>query len=278
MLAPRQIIFTAVEDVLNHSSPDSGDAVSEALQDLARRGVPVVLCGRGTRAQLEPLRRKLDHSHPFLTERGAGLFIPDGYFNLRLEGATRCGRHFCVPFARPHSEAAAAVLEIAAQSGASVVGFSQMSAREIARNSGLSTREAELYRQREFSEIFFFAGEMEKTTQRFSKIARQKGWEPLPGDPFWELRAPVTQNGEPAVRHLMGIYRRALHARQRSVGIGSHAADLYFLSAMDTAVVLPGPAGEFDDGLLARLPRAVPADQAGPAGWAQAIMEVLKRT
>ena len=275
MLAPRQIIFTAVEGALDHPAPGSWSAVVEALQALARRGIPLVLSSRGTRAQLESLRRKLQHAHPFLTESGGAVFIPDGYFNLRLEGATRAGRYFCVPFARPHAEAAAAVQEIAAEAGANVVGFSQLSAREIARNSGESLREAELSRQREFSEIFFFAGEAEKAPRRFSEIAQEQGWEAIPGDPFWELRAPLVRNGESAARYLMGIYRESLHVRLRSVGIGSHAGDLNLLTATDTAVVLPQRAGEFAEALISRLPRAVRGDQAGSSGWSQAIMKIL---
>ena len=222
------------------------------------------------------MRRKLQHGHPFLTESGGGLFIPDGYFNLRLEDATRVGRYFCVPFARAYSEAAAAAREIAAEAGASVVGFSQMSAREIARNSGLSAQEAESCRQREFSEIFFFAGETERATRRFSEIARQKEWEAVTGEPFRELRAPIKRNGEVAVQYLMSLYRKALHARQRSVGIGSQAEDLYVLSGTDAAVILPRRAGEFDNSLLARLPRAIRGERTGPMGWSQAIMEALE--
>ena len=139
MLAPRQIIFTAVDDVFFQVSGEAWETASEALQKLARQGIPLVLSSRGTRAQLEPVRRKIQHGHPFLTESGAGLFIPDGYFNLRLEGATRFGRNFCVPFGRTHIEAAAALPEIAEEAGASVVGFSQMSLREIARSCGLSS-------------------------------------------------------------------------------------------------------------------------------------------
>jgi mannosyl-3-phosphoglycerate phosphatase len=277
MLAPCQIIFTAVDEIADHASGNAWDAAAEALQALARRGVPLVLSTRGTRAQLEPLRRKLQHGHPFLTESAAGLFIPDGYFNLRLEGATRFGRNFCVPFGRTHAEAAAALPEIAEEAGASVVGFSQISLREIARNSGLSTRDAELYRQREFGEIFFFAGETEKTTRRFSQLAREKGWEAVPGDPLWDFRGPLKHNGENAVRYLMRMYRKALHGRQRSIGIGSGAADLHLLSATDTAVILPRRPGEFDDVLLSRLPRAKRAEQAGPAGWGEAIMQVLEK-
>ncbi len=276
MLTPRQIIFIAVEDPLERASPASWNAVLEALQELSRRGIPLVISSRGTRAQLEPLRRKLQHGHPFLTESGGGLFIPDGYFNLHLEGATRVGRHFCVPFARPYAEAAAAVQEIAAEAGAGVVGFSQMSAREIARNSGLSPSDAELIRQREFSEIFFFAGETVKAPRRFSEIAVGKGWKAIPGEPFWELRSPILRNGEPAPRHLMGIYRKSLHVKLRSVGIGSHAQDLHLLSTTDTAVVLPRRAGGFDDALLSKLPRALQGDQSGLAGWSEAILKTLE--
>jgi mannosyl-3-phosphoglycerate phosphatase len=276
MLAPRQIIFTAVEGALDHLVPSSSGAVFDALQALAHRGIPLVLSSRGTRAQLEPLRRKLQHGHPFLTESGGGLFIPDGYFNLRLEGATRAGRVFCLPFARPHAEAAAALQEIAAEAGADVVGFSQMSAREIARNSGLSPKEAELSRQREFSEIFFFAGETVKAPRRFSEIARQRGWETIPGDPFWEIRATRLRGGEPAPRYLMGIYRKSLHVRLRSVGIGSQAQDLHLLSATDTAVVLPLHPGNFDEALMPHLPRVLRGDQPGPEGWSHAIMKILE--
>jgi mannosyl-3-phosphoglycerate phosphatase family protein len=276
MLAPHHVIFTAVEGTLIHAASGSWSAALDALETLGRRGVPLILSSRGTRAQLETFRRKIEHRHPFLTESGGGLFIPDGYFSLRLEGATRVGRHFCVPFARPYAEAAAAVEAIAAEAGASVVGFSQMSAREIARNSGQSPREAELSRQREFSELFFFAGEAEKAARRFSEIARNKGWEAVPGDPFWELRSRVMRNGEPAARYLMGMYRKSLRVRLRSVGIGSNAEDLHLLSAVDMAIVLPLRTGEWDAALISRLPRAARGEEAGPGGWSQAIIRVLE--
>jgi mannosyl-3-phosphoglycerate phosphatase len=277
MLAPRQIIFTAVDGILDLASREAWEAASDALHALARRGVPLVLSTRGTRAQLDPLRRRIEHQHPFLTESCAGLFIPDGYFNLHLEGAARVGRHFCVPFARSHAEAAAALAEIAEETGADVAGFSQMSLRDIARNSGLSTRDAELYRQREFGEIFFFAGETRETTQRFQQVAREKGWEAVPGEPLWELRGRLKQHGEDAVRYLMAIYRKNVHGRLRSVGVGNDARDLPLLSATDTAVILPKHAGEWDELLLSRLPHAVRMERDGTAGWGEAVMQVFEK-
>lgn len=277
MLASQQVIFSAVEGLLDRPGADSQSSIAEAMDAITRAGVPLVLCSHGTRAQLDPIRRKLQHGHPFLTESGGGLFVPDGYFNLHLEGAVRRGRYFCVPFARSHSEAAAAVQEIAGKADASVVAFSQMSPREIARNTGRSTQDAEQYRQREFSEIFFSAGETGRSAARFTQIAREKGWEAIPGEPFWELRGPLIQNGQSVVRYLMGIYRKALHGRQRSVGVGSHADDAYFLSATDTAVLLPGRAGEFDEAFLARFPLAARTEQSGAEGWSEAVARILEK-
>src|SRR5688572_1599674 len=102
MLAPRHIFFTALEGALLDPDSQSWAGASEALEELQRRRVPLVLVGAGTRAQMEPLRRKLEQGHPFITENGGGLFLPDGYFNVRLEGAHRVGRYFCAPFGRAY--------------------------------------------------------------------------------------------------------------------------------------------------------------------------------
>jgi mannosyl-3-phosphoglycerate phosphatase len=276
MFAPRQVIFSVVEGVLDPPRQSAQTLVFEALDTLARHNVPLVLCGRGTRAELEPLRRKLQHAHPFITENGGGLFIPDGYFNLHLEGAIRAGRYFCVPFARPHVAAATAVQEIAEPSGAGVVRFSEMSAREIASNSGISPKEAELCRQREFSEIFFFTGEADRAAARFSEIARAQGWEAITGNPFWQLRALVRRNGELAPEYLMGLYRKSFRSKLRSVSIGTRAEDLHLLSGTDIPVVLPQRPGVFDEAILSRLPQVRRGDQAGPAGWAQAIRKIVE--
>jgi mannosyl-3-phosphoglycerate phosphatase family protein len=274
MLPPTRVIFTAVEGALLDSKSQSWSAAAEALGEIERRRVPLILVSSGTRAELEPLRRKLEHGHPFITESGGGLFIPDGYFARRLEGAVRQGRYFCVAFVRPYADAVAAVEELAEESGASIVGYSQMTAREIAHNTGESVRQAELARQREFSERFFFAGGTEKVINKFEREAREGGWDAIRGEPFWELRSGNDEAR--ALRHLMRLLRDALHTRLRAVAIGSNARDLSLLSAADQAVLLPQRGQEFDPVLTSRLPKAIPGEASGPAGWNQAVLKALE--
>ncbi len=276
MLAPRQVIFTAVEGALLDSGSLSWTAATDALAEIARRRVPMVLASHRTRAQVEPFRRKIEHSHPFITESGGGVFLPDGYFSLALEGAARAGRYFCAPFGRPYTEVTEALAEIATEARASVVGYSQMSARELSQNTGESLRDAELARQREFSERFFFAGDADKSSSRFAKAAQERHWEAIPGDPFWELRSG--NNAGNAVRYLMRLYRTSMRSRLSSVGLGSSADDLPLLLAVDHPIILPaGSSRELNPELTSRLPNAISAEASGPCGWNEAILTLLER-
>ena len=277
MLAPRYVVFTALEGSLLDPQSLSWSATGEALDELERRHIPLVLVSQGTRAQLEPLRGKLQHAHPFITESGGGLFLPDGYFSLRLEGAVRAARYFCVPFGQPYAEVTAALEEIAAQVGADVVGYSRMTAREIARNTGETTRVAELARQREFSERFFFAGATEDAMRRFEEAAHREHWEAVRGNPFWEFRS-VASNDR-ALRYLMRLYRSAApRTRLTSVAIGSMASDLSLLSAADSVILIPRPGMGFDATLATAFPAATHAPCPGPAGWGQAVTKLLWET
>jgi mannosyl-3-phosphoglycerate phosphatase len=277
VLPSNQIIFTAAEGLLDQRGAAAAEQRSEALDLLSRQRVAWVIWSHKTRAQLESMRRNLEHVHPFITEGGGGLFIPDGYFNFHLDGATRVARYFCVPFAKSSGDAAAALNEIAAEAGAEVVSLSEMSIRDIARNMGVLQDEAEGYKHREFSELFFFAGETEKATQKFSEVAAERGWKLQPGEPFWEIRAPLRPGSQSAVQYLMNIYRKGSHGRLRSAGIGSGSNDLNLLCATDVAALVPQHRGEPDAAVSARFPRALVAERSGPGGWAEAVTTLLRR-
>jgi mannosyl-3-phosphoglycerate phosphatase family protein len=274
MLPPTRVVFTAVEGALVDSRGRSWQAAEEALEELARRRVPLIMVTSGTRAELEPLRRKMENGHPFITESGGGLFIPDGYFDRHLEGAVRDGRYFVVAFGRPYEETAAAAEEIAEESGASIVGYAQMTAREISRNTGESIHEAERARKREFSERFFFAGGSEKIIGKFEREASKGGWNAVRGEPFWELRSGNDEGR--ALKHLMKLLRDSLHTKLRAVAIGTSARDLPLLAAADHAVALPQRGHDFDPVLSSRLPKALTGEAAGPVGWNQAALKALE--
>jgi mannosyl-3-phosphoglycerate phosphatase len=117
LLAPRHLIFTALEGALVDSHTGSFSEAEEALSELDRRKIAVILLTSRARAEIEPLRRKLGHNHPFITEAGGGIFFPDGYFNSRLPGAVRTGRYLCIAQGRPYEEVCTALDDIAEECG-----------------------------------------------------------------------------------------------------------------------------------------------------------------
>jgi mannosyl-3-phosphoglycerate phosphatase len=273
VLPARHLIFTDLDGTLLDHRTYSWAAAEEALEEIERRRVPLVFVTSKTRAELEVLRRKLGHGHPFVTENGGGIFIPRDYFNLRLEGARRAGRYQCFALARPYKEIVSALEELAAEAGVTVVGFHQMSAREIAQNTGLSVREAELARQREFDEPFFFAGAGEEDIHKFGQAARRRRFEFVQGGRFWHLAAGSDKGR--AVRYLIKLYGRALRSRLRSVGLGDSPNDLSLLAAVDLAVLLPQLDGSFASNVLSQLPHVLRGTAPGPAGWNQAVLRIL---
>jgi mannosyl-3-phosphoglycerate phosphatase len=254
LLAPRHLIFTALEGALLDSRTGSFADAEEALVELDRRKIPLVLVTSRTRAEIEPLRRKLGHNHPFITESGGAIFFPDGYFNIRIPGAERSGRYLSVALGRPYEDVCMALDEIAEESEVGVAGFHHMKAREVAENTGLRPREAELARSREFDEPFFFTSADDQAIARFIEHSTEHGFNARSGKTFWHFSSGCDPSR--AVRTLTKLFRDATHTRLRSVGIGSADEDLPWLSAVDQAVLLRG-------------------SDSSSAGWNAAILNII---
>jgi mannosyl-3-phosphoglycerate phosphatase len=272
-MAPRIVLFTPAR--LLGSPTHAANPIRVVLAEIDRQHIPLVLSTSGTRAQLELLRRKIGHGHPFITESGGGVFIPEGYFALRIEGARRAGRYLCLPFGRSSADAAEALQDIAAAADAEFVRYPEISTREISRDTGISEREAEASREREFTERFYFVGNVDAAVPAFEAMASERGWHVKRSGPWWEL---YSGNDEAkAARRLMQLYRQALRSRVKSVGIGASAEDLNLLAASDQTFILPQSAGQFDQVLVSRLPHATRTAVPGSTGWSETVLNILSR-
>ena len=281
MLAPRHLVFTALEGALIDARTDSFAGAEEAISELDRRKIPYILLTSRTRAEIEPVRRKLGHNHPFVTENGGGIFFPDGYFNLRIPDAVRAGRYLSVAQGGPYSEVCEALDEIAEECGVGVTGFHHMNVREIAENSGLRPRSAELARDREFDEPFYFTSADDKAISRFVEAARARGYDTRRGETFWHFSSKC--DPARAVRTAAGLFRDAAHAKLRLIGIGVSEADLPWLAAVNHAILLPESVSDQaqDSSDQPRKVRGrtgasvIFADAPGPVGWNATILNII---
>jgi mannosyl-3-phosphoglycerate phosphatase len=278
LLAPRHLIFTALEGALVDPRTDSFAGAEEALSELERRKIPVILLSSRTREEIEPIRKKLGHSHPFVTESGGGIFFPDGYFSLRIPGSVRTARYLSIALGRPYAEVCEALDEIAEQCAVGVAGFHHMSLREIVDNTGLPRRRAELARAREFDEPFYFTSTDEKAIARFVETARLRGFDARRGAVFWHLSAGC--DAPRVVRTLTQLFRDATHIKLSLVGIGGGTEDLPWLRAVDHAVLLPSSHEAADPTELpgenpGRAKAITKGENPGASGWNKAILNII---
>lgn len=280
MLAPRHLIFTALEGALTNPHTDSFAGAEEALSELERRKIPWILLTSRPRAEIEPLRRKLGHNHPFVTESGGGIFFPDGYFNVRIPGGVRAGRYLSIGQGRPYAEVCEALDEIAEECGVGVTGFHHMSVREIAENTGLRSRTAELARAREFDEPFYFTSAEDKSIARFVEAAKALGYDARRGSTFWHFSSNC--DSARAVRTIASLFRDVTRTKLRLVGVGGSEADLAWLGAVNQAVLLPGsnnadgpsPVSQRNEG-PAGTGTVQKEGLAGPHGWSATILNII---
>ena len=273
MLAPRQLVFSTLEGALVDERTDSFRGAEEALAELHRRNVPLVLLSSRTRAEIEPVRRKLEHNHPFITENGGGTFLPDGYFNLRIPGAARLGRYFCIAQSRPYAEVCDALDEIARESGVGIAGFHHLSVREISANTGLRPQVAKLARDRDFDEPFFFTSADAPAIARFVAAARERGFDARPGSTFWRFSAGC--DTARAVRVVAQLFRQATRLKLRLAGIGAGDADLRWLRAMDQAIVLSRSQESTERAGQVNARKITRMDAVGPSAWQQSIFNII---
>ena len=274
MLALPLLVFTEPLDIFLPQGRPAERGAAEALEALERRMVPLIFASRGTRVEVEFVRRRIGNRHPFITENGGGIFVPEGYFRQRIPGAVAIRHYHSVALARPYDEACSALDEAAEEARAEVVGFHNMSAKEIAENTGLPPKMAEMARLREYDEPFFFAGEEDAASRRLELAARTRGWRIARGERFWHFNSGADVAA--AVRRVMQMYRGDRHrGRMRAVAIGWSRHQLPMLAAAGRAVVLPAADGSYDEKLLEKLPAARRAAEGGIAGWNSAVLGLV---
>ena len=218
----RQVVVTDLDGTLLDARTYAWEAHRGTLEELRRRGVPVVFCTSKTRAETERIRRETGNRDPFIVESG---------------GAVVTGNRTVV-LGIPYPEILGAFGRL--KSRVEARGFSDMTVEEIARECGLDLERAGLAREREYDEPFLCAADP-------APHAEAMGFRCSRGGRFWHLHGD-TDKGK-AVRALLGEIGPA-----RTTGLGDSLLDLPFLEACDVMAAVARPDGTWDGELRSRLP------------------------
>lgn len=268
------IIFTDLDGTLLDHLNYSFDPALEALNMLREKNIPLVICSSKTRPEIESYRNRLGNKHPFMSENGGGIFIPKGYFwsvNLPVSSkVTEDEDYSVIVLGTRYSELRKALMEIR-EEGFDIRGFGDMDAKDIADITGLSIGEAEMARQRDFDETFFFEG-TEENIITLRKAIRNKGFNYTKGRYHHIMGNSDKGRGLEILKNLYKMF----HGDITAVAIGDSLNDLPMLEKADYSVIVQKPDGGYDPGIEAK--GFIKADGIGPKGWNRAVMDLLSRS
>jgi len=261
----RLMIITDLDGTLLHPRTYSFDEALPALKLIRERDIPLVICSSKTRAEVEVYRKRLGNVHPFISENGGGVYIPEGYFPFHGSSAVQ-GGYEVIALGSTYEEIRKRFAEMRERLGIAVRGFGDMTTEEVAVLTGLTIEEARLAKQRDFEEPFIFSGAPDD--RFFSEIEKEK------------LR--WTQG---RFFHLMGDHHKgkAVHILRRlyerrdgpvvTIGIGDSLNDLPFLVAVARPVLVKKETGKHDARI--DISGLIRTEGIGPAGWNEAVLRMI---
>jgi len=271
------VIFTDVDGTLLDVDTYSFEAARQALQALKAREIPVVLVSSKTRAEMEPLRRQLDHRDPFIVENGAAVYVPRGQFGFPLDRSRAKASYDVIELGLPYHMLRDVLKQVEDAVETPLVGFGDLSVEEIMRVTGLPRADAALAKQREYDEPYIVEG----PPTLVEEVCRQvvvRGLRWTKGGRFFHLTGPHDKGQAAAL--LMRCYRRQQRLQERqarieSVGIGDSVNDAPLLAVVDHPILVQRRDGSHDPNI--HLPGIRRVSGAGPIGWNRVVMEFLEQ-
>ena len=172
---------------------------------------------------------------PFVCENGAAIFVPRGYFGFDVPNARDVAGYKAVEFGRSYEEVVIALRQAAGRLGAHVIGFSDMSVEEVARDCDLPLLQARLAKLREYSELFRVLDCDSWGNVRLLRSLRNAGLDCVYRGRFYHLGAV---RRETAAQFLSGLYRCACGPLLTTVGFADSSPAMPMLHGMDLPLIL----------------------------------------
>lgn len=268
---PKPVIFTDLDGTLLDRDTYSFEPAEPALRLIRLKGIPLIFSSSKTRAEIEVYRKKLENSHPFVSENGGAVFVPKDYFSFPFPYDREREEYFVLELGVYYSQIREVLESVKRETGIRIKGFYDLSQEDISSLSGLSSKEAAFAKKREYDEPFVVEGGEKEIDIVKNKII-MKGLNYAWGGRFHHILGK-NDKGK-AVEILKELYENQFFSIS-TIGIGDSLNDLSMLSIVDHPILLKANGG-ISSSILEKIKNLTLMEGTGPRAWNQAILGVLR--
>jgi mannosyl-3-phosphoglycerate phosphatase len=269
------VIFTDLDGTLLDYHTYSFRKALPALRYIKQKEIPLIICTSKTRVETEVYQKKIKNHHPFISENGGAIFIPQNYYKKRPPGLKKRNSYLVKELGKPYRILREQLIAVNRKFGVEVRGFGDMTAKEIHEKYGLPLKQASLAKKREYDEPFYFLSQPnEKSLNRMKKEFSRRGLKFVHGGRLLHLTGD-NDKGE-AVELLIKMYSKEWGKKVSSIGIGDSLNDLPLLSAVNIPVVVKLHTGTYEQKVIEKLKEPLLTKGIGPAGWNEAVLQILR--
>jgi len=265
------IIFTDLDGTLLDHHNYSYQAAQSALSEVRGMNIPLILTTSKTLAEVADLSHELENPHPFIIENGGILCIPPSYFpGPELGYLEQSEGYLLMPLSNTYREILDTVNQLRDQYGFQFSGFNDMTADEVATQTGLDLSHAALAKRRLASEPLLWQ-DSEAALRLFTNHIETAGLRLTKGGRFLHLMGHFSK--ALAMTRMIGLYQTLGSSNPTIIALGDSENDCEMLQAADISVVIKRHDGTFmgckggDKTLF--------TDKPGPAGWNDAVLTIL---
>jgi len=269
--AEQTIIFSDLDGtLLDHFTYDYSPARS-TLDQLKVANIPIVLSTSKTFAEVNLLQKKLSTSGPLIIENGAAIYIPKTTFTEQPLGTEDKGEYWLKSFCLPIKHWLHIINNTPERYKKFYRGFSSLSTAALVELTDLTEGDAELAKKRQYGEPLYWLGD-DNAKQDFIAHLKKSGASILQGGRFLHVSGDC--NKGKALTWLAEQYQAILPGEKiTTIALGDGENDSAMLEAATIAVQVRSPVHPFP--LLSKPTMLIRTTQFGPAGWAEAIQNLL---